>query len=288
VAQPGVGVQPPQVGIAPPQLPATTTKAAPTTTTPVPATTTTTKAVHYNCDVEVPEEGDRVQATNDIIFRPTGMVPRSTYGSVRSVQQGLPNHEHAMTVTFEGFPHLENARVSLDQVTQAVERGDRVKAAKALGDGGTVPRDAVGTVSEVVAPGDDGWEFHYRVTWDGLSQDFLVSRDQIYKVDAWSPAKTTWCCHHEQVGCPENCATNETWSEEKTDWCCAHHGLGCGNITVPTSTTVTTRTKTTTSSTTPSLFNCYMQEEWTEEKQEWCCSHENLGCPPADEHGVGL
>jgi hypothetical protein len=267
---------------APPALLPVTTAAARATSTITAAPRTTTQAIQHNCEEDGPEEGDRVQAADDIIFQPAAMVPRGTYGQVISVQSAVLSQD--VSVTFDGFPDLRNASVSMGQITQAVQPGDRVKAANELG--GTagdpsVPRDAIGTVAEVLLPGSDGWEVHYHVTWDFHAQDSeaRVRRDQIYKVDVWSPQKTRWCCAHRNVSCPENCATEEAWSDAKRKWCCVHHGLGCGSTsTVSDSTT----TRTGSSTTTRVPYNCYMQEDWTDEKQEWCCTTERLGCKSAE------
>jgi hypothetical protein len=284
-----LGVTSATVSPVPPLAVATTTVAVLTMAPPTTTTQTRTVTIQYNCEKDVPEVGDKVQAASDIMFQPAAMVPRGTYGRVVNFDPLAP--DHAFSVSFDGFPHLQNASVSVDRISQAVQPGDRVKAAKALGgeSGGApaVPRDTVGTVAKVVPPGDDGWEILYYVTWDGVTGgagDLALSREKFYKVDPWSPGKSTWCCAQKGVGCAENCATNETWAEEKSEWCCDHHGIGCAAVVPPTSTTVTTQT--TTSTTTRALFNCYMQEDWSDEKQEWCCKVEHLGCKP--EGGTSL
>ena len=30
------------------------------------------------------------------------------------------------------------------------------------------------------------------------------------------------------------------------------------------------------------VFNCMTKEIWSQEKKEWCCANEGLGCPPVD------
>jgi hypothetical protein len=256
----------------------TTTAAATTTSAPLP---TTTEESH-NCELETPEVGDRIQAATDIMFQPAAMVPRGTYGNVIQLLTTGPSHD--LSVIFDGFPQLKNASVRAYQLTQAVQPGDRVKAANDLrrSEGGApaVPKDAVGTVVKVLPPSADGWEVFYRVNWDRATladQDLPMkaTRLQIYKVDAWPPHKTVWCCTYKNVSCPENCATNDTWSDQKRAWCCEHHGQGCETTTATSTSSTTLTTSTTTTWTT---YNCYMQDVWTEGKAKWCCKTQGLGC----------
>jgi hypothetical protein len=176
VIQPIVTTQPPMSAVLPTATTTLTMTAPPTTTT----------EVSHNCDLETPEPGERIQAATDIMFQPAALVPRGTYGTVINLLPNAPSHD--LSVVFDDFPHLKNASVKAGQITQAVKPGDRVKAAKDLGgedDDPAVPKDAVGTVAQVLPPGTDAWEVYYRVDWylpgsEHQEFDMNVNREQIY------------------------------------------------------------------------------------------------------------
>jgi len=94
----------------------------------------------------------------------------------------------------------------------------------------------------------------------------------------WSDPKKTWCCNHQDRGCPST-STGEPydcqaglgnnlvgWSRGKKLWCCTVKNLGC-----PVAAT--------------SLpFDCdaglFNSHTWGSAKKTWCCAHFHKGCAP--------
>merc|ERR1712228_512050 len=134
--------------------------------------------------------------------------------------------------------------------------------------------------------------------------------------EVWTEEKRNWCCAREGLGCVKyNCRTRELWTEEKKKWCCANEDLGCDNnqtqpcdnwewppkdIKFCASNSECENFEVcegcmsglcTCSNGQPDRctmdcryycqvpeYNCRTRELWTEEKRQWCCANEGLGC----------
>lgn len=120
---------------------------------------------------------------------------------------------------------------------------------------------------------------------------------------AWWYAKAAWCCTNEQLGCvaasspppPTTypCAVGADdwqlrWGDAEREWCCANKGLGCSAASASDTPEPSSLTDTQTPSAQPpsAPYDCLdglsnWDQSWPAAKQEWCCSHETLGCRPA-------
>lgn len=122
---------------------------------------------------------------------------------------------------------------------------------------------------------------------------------------SWSPARRSWCCGHQGVGCtttqsvttsvrsvtstlertnglllPYDCSDDfshwqDNWSGAKQRWCCKRAGRAC-----PDTTTVPP-----TPTTTSAPYNCLAgyanwQRGWSLGKKDWCCRQRGRGCHP--------
>ena len=121
--------------------------------------------------------------------------------------------------------------------------------------------------------------------------------------EVWSDEKKEWCCEHEELGCPSpkydpcngkkdgdtctlcdpedtTCAETDVVKTCKSGNCSHAHAEpcavdcergyelvgakeGCGG--------------------TCEKVNCQTKEAWSDEKKEWCCEHEELGCKDSPE-----
>jgi len=96
------------------------------------------------------------------------------------------------------------------------------------------------------------------------------------------------------VGCPTsyNCRTREAWTAAKTAWCCANMGLGCEprvccHALIPSCLAckegVTEEEYCLSHPDTAGCstsYNCRTREAWTAAKTAWCCENMRLGCAP--------
>jgi hypothetical protein len=113
------------------------------------------------------------------------------------------------------------------------------------------------------------------------------------------PLLLWWLCQAPAFDCSADRDTYEfSWSSEKKYFCCESEGVGCPTTTprqtafpetTPTSpptppptTPPTPPPSTTPNGPTPDPYNCAVdaEDQWEQEKKEWCCRIHHRGCPP--------
>jgi len=236
---------------------------------------------------KAPQVDDHVQAVSDISCG-SDTVYKGAFGSVITMQPLGSTFSYVVD-----FPDVDGPCKNVGGYAMKVVAGPIGRA--------TIPQGTKGTVTERKRI-DGNSQFDYIIAWDGLAgAGARVTRDEIIKVEQWSPVKTEYCCSHEGVGCdaaaaaPQspfapsatkavtsptttppkyNCFAEGVWSPGQATWCCENHGFGCA--------------RTTSAEPLYDRYRCDTQmvdadgnTVWSKKKTEWCCENKALGCKDA-------